>query len=71
MRYLMVSKKMNPLFVWGWDRKIRLEDYRLGSRGLPSGDKSWSQGTEFSTLTLMMDSFNSYLAVKSMYILNK
>ena len=23
MRYLVVSKKKNPLFVWGWDRKIR------------------------------------------------
>ena len=22
MRYLVVSKKKNPLFVWGWDRKI-------------------------------------------------
>ena len=22
-RYLMVSEKKNPLFVWGWDRKIR------------------------------------------------
>ena len=23
MRYLVVSKKKNPLFMWGWDRKIR------------------------------------------------
>ena len=23
MRYLVVSKRKNPLFVWGWDRKIR------------------------------------------------
>ena len=23
MRYLVVSKKKNPLFLWGWDRKIR------------------------------------------------
>ena len=23
MQYLVVSKKNNPLFVWGWDRKIR------------------------------------------------
>ena len=44
MRYLimlMVSKKMNPLFVWGWDRKIRPSYNRLslfGKPQLPNGD---------------------------------
>ena len=32
----------NSSWVCGWDRKIRPEDHRLASRGLPSDDKRWS-----------------------------
>ena len=34
MRYLVVGKKKDSLFVWGWDRKIHPEDHRLASQGL-------------------------------------
>ena len=45
--------------VWGWDRKIRLEDHSLASRGLPSDVKWWSWGTDFSIQpTRIMDSFS-------------
>ena len=48
MRHLMVSKKKNPLFVWGWDRKIRPSGslFAITRQGL------WCQtvilGTDFS-----------------------
>ena len=38
----------DPSWVWGWDRKIRPEDHRLASRGLPSDDNQWSGRTDFS-----------------------
>ena len=41
----------NPSWVWGWDRKIRPEDQRLASRGLPSDDKRWSRRMNFSILS--------------------
>ena len=40
----------NLSWVWGLDRKIRLKDRHLASRGLPSDDKLWSRGTDFSIL---------------------
>ena len=42
----------NLSWVWGWDRKICPEDHRLASRGLPSDDKRWSWGTDFSIPSL-------------------
>ena len=48
MRYLVVSKKKNPLFVWGWDRKIRPS----WSPFVITWQASWCQsvilGTDFS-----------------------
>ena len=48
MRYLVVSKKKNPLFVWGWDRKIRPS----WSPFVITQHASWCQsvilGTDFS-----------------------
>ena len=38
-RYLMVSKKNSPLFVWGWDGKIR----PLGSTFVITRQVSWCQ----------------------------
>ena len=29
MRYWVVSKKKNPLFVWGWDRKFHSSQYPI------------------------------------------
>ena len=39
MRYLVVSKKKNPLFVWGWDRKI----YPSRSLFVTTRQASWCQ----------------------------
>ena len=48
MRYIVVSKKKNPLFVWGWDRKI----YPSRSPFVITRQASWCQsvtlGTDFS-----------------------
>ena len=41
----------NPSWVWGRDRIICPEDHRLASQGLPSDDKRWSWGTDFSVPT--------------------
>ena len=54
MRYLVVSKKRNPLLVWEWDRKIH-PDHRLSSLGITIG-YPWD-GFLYPTLTLMMDSY--------------
>ena len=40
----------NLSWVWGQYRKICPEGRRLASRGLPSDDKRWSSGTDFSIL---------------------
>ena len=40
----------NLAWVWGLDRKIRPEDRRSASRGLPSDDKRWARETDFSIL---------------------
>ena len=59
MRYLVVGKKKNPLFLWGWDRKIRPSQ----SQFVITRQASWCQ-TEprdrlfYPTLILMMDSYN-------------
>ena len=51
MRYLVVSKKKNPLLVWGWDRKI-LPSWSPFGITCPA---SWCQtvilGTDFSIPT--------------------
>ena len=48
MRYLVVSEKKNPLFVWGWDRKNRPSR----STFVITWQASWCQlvilGTDFS-----------------------
>ena len=36
--------------MWGWNRKIRPDDHRWASRGLPSDDKRCSRGTDCSIL---------------------
>ena len=40
----------NLSWVWGYDRKIRPENRRLAPRGVPSDDKRWSRGRDFSIL---------------------
>ena len=47
----VIEDDKDPSRVWGWFRKIRPEDHRLASRGLPSDDKRWSRGTDFSIPT--------------------
>ena len=37
----------NPSWVWGQDRRIRLEDHRLAPRSLPSDDKRDHEGRVF------------------------
>ena len=39
----IVTAKFEHSWVWGFDRKIRLDDHRLASLGLPSDDKRWSR----------------------------
>ena len=59
-RYSMVSKKSNPLIMWGCDRKIRPS----GSLFVITQQDSWCKTvivrTDFfyPTLTLMMDSYS-------------
>ena len=59
-RYLMVSKKNNPLFVSGWDRKNPslgiIVCHHLASLVMPNGDPQ--DGFFYATLTLMIDSYN-------------
>ena len=55
----------NPTWVWGWDRKIRPEDHR----GLPSDDKRWLRGVDFS-ITLIMVSFSCSPLTIAYYIGN-
>ena len=47
MRYLVVSKKNNPLFVWGCDRKSVPRDHRLSSLGKPRNGNRRSSGRIF------------------------
>ena len=42
MWYLMVSKKKNPLFKWGCDRKPIPRDHHLSSLSKPLDAKQWS-----------------------------
>ena len=65
MRYFMVSKKKNPLFMRGWDRKIRPSWFTVchhsASLVIPNGDP---QGEIFySTLILMIDSYSIYIYI--------
>ena len=57
IRYFVVSKKMNPLFVWGWDRKIRPS----WSPFVITRQASWCQlvilRTDFSTSPYTHDGF--------------
>ena len=48
LRYLVVSKKKNPLFVWGWDIKTLPSWSPFVITRQPSDDKRWSRGTYFS-----------------------
>ena len=48
MRYLVVSKKKNPLFVWGWDSKICPAQSPIVITLLASWWQSVNLGTEFS-----------------------
>ena len=55
--------------MWGWDRKIRPEDHRLASLGLPSDDKRLSRGTAFlSDLTRIMNSYSCSPLITTFYI---
>ena len=47
---LLLIEYKNLWWVWGLDRKICPEDRHLASRGLPSYDKRWFRGTDFSIL---------------------
>ena len=62
-------KRVKPIRILH-DGKIRLEDHRLASQGLPSDDKQWSQGTDFfyPTPTRIMDSFSRSPLKTSFYI---
>ena len=57
MWYLVVSKKKNPLLVWGWDRKI----HHLWSLFVITPQASWCQSLilwmNFFYRTLMIDGF--------------
>ena len=48
MRYLVVSKKKNPLFVWGWDRKISCSQSPFVITRQSSWCRSVIFGTDFS-----------------------
>ena len=64
LRYLVVSKKINPLFVWGWDKKKTVPlNHRLSSLGKPHDANRWFSGHIFySILTFMMVPYISLLA---------
>ena len=47
MRYLVVNKKKNPLFVWGWDKKIYPADHHFSSLRKPCDANLWSSGWIF------------------------
>ena len=61
MRCLVVSKKKNPLFVWGWDRKIRPSQSPIGitQTSLVMPISAPRDGFFYLTLTLMIDSYIS------------
>ena len=44
MWHFMVSKKNNPLFMWGWVRKSVPRDHLLSSLGKPRDANWWSSG---------------------------
>ena len=48
MRYLAMSKKKNPLFVWGWDRKTRPSRLPFAITRRTSWCQSVIIGTDFS-----------------------
>ena len=50
MRYLVVSQKKSPLFVWGWDRKICFSWSPFGINRQASWCQSVILGTDFSIL---------------------
>ena len=54
----MVSKKNNPIFVWGWNRKVPRDPtvcHPSASLVMPNGDPL--DGFFYITLTLVMDSY--------------
>ena len=59
MRYLVVSKKRNPLFMWGWDRKIRplRPPFVITWQASLSPTLIFGMFFFYPTLTLMMDSW--------------
>ena len=66
MSYLVVSKKNNPFFVWGWDRKIHPSWSPFVITRQASWSHRWSSGQIFyPTLTLMMDSRFLYYNLKA------
>ena len=49
-------------------KKIRSEDHRLASRGLPSDDKRWSWGTDFLSYLHMKYGFFFLLTTFSIWL---
>ena len=59
MRYLVVSKKKNPLFVWRWDEKIRpsWSPFVITRQALWCQIGDPQDGFFYPTFTLMMHSY--------------
>ena len=55
-----MSKKKNPLFVWGYDRKSVPRDHRLSSFGKPRDAERWSPGRIFLSYPHTRDGFLNF-----------